>query len=126
MGAYALAFHGHPRATGDIDIWIRPTRDNAGSLLLALRDFGFGSLDISEEDVLSGKAIQLGFPPVRIDLMTALDGLSPEEIWASRQSGMFGEERVCYLGREAYVRNKRALGRHKDLADLELLGERVD
>jgi hypothetical protein len=123
VGSYALAFHGQPRATGDIDIWIRPTQANAHALLQALHDFGFGSLDISTTDVLSGKIIQLGFPPVRIDLMTILDGLTPDEIWESRESGMFGDQTVWFLGREAFVTNKRVLGRHKDLADLELLGE---
>ena len=126
VGSYALAFHGAPRATGDIDIWIRPIEANAERLLAALRDFGFGALDISVEDILSGKIIQLGFPPVRIDLLTLLDGLDADQVWASREGGRFGEEAVSYLGRDAFIRNKRAAGRHKDLADLELLGETVD
>jgi hypothetical protein len=125
VGAYALAFHGIPRATGDIDIWIRPTLENSEALLQALREFGFGSLDISRKDILSGKVIQLGFPPVRIDLLTVLEGLSSEETWESRNQGMFGDQPVFYLGKDAFVKNKRALGRHKDLADLELLGEQV-
>ena len=123
VGSYALAFHGQPRATGDIDLWIRPTPENSEALLQALRDFGFGSLDISTKDILSGKVIQLGFPPVRIDLMTVLEALTPQEIWESRNQGMFGDHPVFYLGKDAFIKNKRALGRHKDLADLELLGE---
>jgi hypothetical protein len=126
VGSYALAFHGAPRATGDIDIWIRPVEANAEALLAALREFGFGSLEISVQDVLSGKIIQMGFPPVRIDLVTLLDGLDADQIWASKERGRFGEENVFYLGRDAFIRNKRAAGRHKDLADLELLGETVD
>ncbi len=125
VGSYALAFHGAPRATGDIDVWIRPTETNAEALLGALRDFGFGSLEISVKDILSGKIIQMGFPPVRIDLVTLLDGLDADQTWVSREKGIFGEETVFYLGREAFITNKRAAGRHKDLADLELLGETV-
>lgn len=124
VGSFALAFHGCPRATGDIDFWIRPTSSNAKNLLKALRDFGFGELDISEDDVLSGNIIQLGYPPVRIDLISVLDGLTSEEVWEGRQIGKFGNHDVHYISKESYIKNKRALGRHKDLADLELLGEK--
>ena len=125
VGAFALAFHGHPRATGDIDFWIRPTSSNAKALIKALVDFGFGRLDITEGDVLSGKIIQLGFPPVRIDIITTIDGLVPEEIWKTKEQDRLGAHDVFYLGREAFIKNKRAMKRHKDLADLELLGEKV-
>jgi hypothetical protein len=124
VGSFALAFHGCPRATGDIDFWIRPTSSNARNLLKALNDFGFGKLDISEDDVLSDNIIQLGYPPVRIDLISALDGLTPEEIWEGRQAGKFGDHDARYISKENYIKNKRTLGRHKDLADLELLGEK--
>ena len=69
VGSFALAFHGSPRATGDIDFWIRPTTSNAKALIKALEDFGFGGLDITGEDIVSGKIIQLGVPPVRIDII---------------------------------------------------------
>ena len=123
VGSFALAFHGHPRATGDIDIWIRPTSLNAQAALKALKDFGFENIDLKEDDILSGKIIQLGYPPVRIDIITVLDGLNSDEIWNSRQLGKFGNLEVAYIGRDAFIKNKRALGRHKDLADLEMLGE---
>jgi hypothetical protein len=123
VGSFALAFHGHPRATGDIDIWIRPTSLNAQAALKALKDFGFENIDLKEDDILSGKIIQLGYPPVRIDIITALDGLTSDELWDSRQLGKFGNLEVVYIGRGAFIKNKRALGRHKDLADLEMLGE---
>jgi hypothetical protein len=125
VGSFALAFHGCPRATGDIDFWIKPTGSNAKALLKALNDFGFGELEISEEDILSGQIVQLGYPPVRIDLITVLDGLTPDEIWESREKGNFGKNSVFYLGRGAFVKNKLTLGRNKDLADLELLGEKA-
>ena len=124
VGSFALAFHGCPRATGDIDFWIRPTAENAKRLLKALNDFGFGELKIAEDDILSGKIIQLGYPPVRIDLISVLEGLDSNEIWDTREKGEFGEHQVFYLGRKAFIKNKRTLGRHKDLADLEALGEK--
>lgn len=89
-----------------------------------MQNFGFGQLDISESDVLSGNIIQLGYPPVRIDLISVLAGLTPDEIWESRQAGKFGDHDVHYISRVSYIKNKRAVGRHKDLADLELLGEK--
>jgi hypothetical protein len=125
VGSFALAFHGYPKATGDIDFWIRPTLKNANRLLNTLRDFGFGELDISEGDIMSDKIIQLGFPPVRIDLIPKLQGLTRDEIWESRIEGKFGKHQVFYIGRSAFIKNKRSLGRHKDLADLELLGEKI-
>jgi len=125
VGSFALAYHGYPRATGDIDFWIQPTSSNIRALRKALCDFGFKELDILDNDLLSGKIIQLGYPPVRIDLITILDGLTIKEVWESKEKGKFGDHDVYYLGREAFIKNKRALGRHKDLADLELLGEKV-
>jgi hypothetical protein len=125
VGSFALSFHGHPRATGDMDVWIRRSPENAFTILKVLDEFGFGSLGVTGDDLLEDKVIQLGQPPVRIDLMTELDGLTPDEIWAGRIAGRFGDMSVFYLGREAFVRNKRSLGRHKDLADLEALGEKV-
>jgi len=76
VGSFALAYHGYPRATGDIDFWIRLTPLNVKALLKALYDFGFGESEISEGDIMSGNIIQLGYPPVRIDLITILDGLT--------------------------------------------------
>jgi len=123
VGSFALAYHGHPRATGDMDVWIRPTEHNVNAVLKAVNDFGFESFSVTENDLLSGKIIQLGFPPVRIDIITVLDGLKSNEIWESRQKGKLGDLDVAYIGREAFIKNKRAIGRHKDLADLDLLGE---
>jgi hypothetical protein len=125
VGSFALSFHGHPRATGDMDVWIRRSPENASRILKALDAFGFGSLGVTGDDLLEDKVIQLGQPPVRIDLMTELDGLTPDEVWAGRVAGRFGDMPVFYLGRDAFIRNKRSLGRHKDLADLEALGEKV-
>jgi len=94
-------------------------------LLNALHEFGFGKLDVSEKDLLSGKIIQLGYPPVRIDLITTLDGLTNDEIWNTCEAGKFGKHDVFYIGRDAFIKNKLATGRHKDLADIEMLGENL-
>ncbi len=123
VGAFALAYLGFPRFTGDLDIWIKPSSSNAQALINALASFGLQSLALTEQDILSEDVIQLGYPPVRIDILTTLDGLTADEIWASRQTGTFGKDTIYYLGREAFLKNKRAIGRHKDIADLETLGE---
>ena len=125
VGAYALAFHGAPRYTGDIDLLVRPSPDNAKAILAALADFGFASLGLSEGDFLQpDRVIQLGVPPVRIDLLTSLTGVTWEEALSGCSNGQYGGVPVRYLGREELVRNKRALGRAKDLADIEALGAR--
>ena len=123
VGAFALAHLGFPRATGDIDIWIKPTAANARALLQAIEDFGFKSLALTQDDILSGKIIQMGYPPVRIDLLTELDGVTEKEVWSSRQEGRFGDHAVFYLGKDVFIKNKRAAGRKKDLVDLDLFDE---
>lgn len=123
VGSFDLAFLGSPRYTGDLDVWIRPTETNAQAVLRAMEDFGLKSLAVTEQDIMSGKIIQLGYPPVRIDLLTLLDGVAADEIWESRQEGQLGSHAVNYMGKAAFVKNKRAAGRPKDLADLAALGE---
>ncbi len=124
VGGYALAFHGAPRATGDIDILIKASPDNAERIVDALADFGFGSLDLSREDFEKpDQVIQLGVPPVRIDIITSLSAVSWEEAEAGRAPGTLGDVEVFYLGLEEFVASKRAAGRKKDLADLEALGQ---
>lgn len=123
VGAHALAFHGAPRYTGDLDIYIRPTAENAERVMVALADFGFGSLGLSEKDFsVPGRVVQLGYPPVRIDLVTSLSGVSWEDVSANMVDGEYGNVLVKYIGHAEFVRNKRAIGRKKDLADLEALG----
>jgi hypothetical protein len=124
VGAHALAFHGAPRYTGDMDIFVRPGSDNAQRILQALDEFGFGSLGLKVEDFIdSDRVIQIGVVPVRIDIVTSLTGVSWEEAVQGRVAGHYGDLEVFYLGREQFILNKRALGRKKDLADLEAIGE---
>lgn len=122
VGGYALAHHGCPRFTGDIDVLVRPTPENAERVLEALRKFGFGMLGITIEDLATeGRVVQLGFPPQRIDILTRIDGLD----WhaASERPSIDGSLGfpVPYISRAALLRNKRASGRLKDLADAEAL-----
>lgn len=124
VGAYALAFHGVPRYTGDMDIYVLPTEANAAHIMAALEEFGFGSVGLSAQDFMQpDKVVQLGYPPVRVDLMTSISGVSSEDAFNRRVWGEYGEVPVFYLGRNDFVANKRACGRRKDLADLEALGE---
>lgn len=124
VGAYALAFHGAPRYTGDLDIFVKPDIKNAKNILSALSEFGFGSVGLNTSDfVLEDQVIQLGLPPVRIDIITSLTELTWEEVIAGRQKGMYGDIPVHFIGRKEYIKNKRVVGRKKDLADLEMLGE---
>jgi predicted nucleotidyltransferase len=124
VGGYALAYHGVPRFTGDIDVFIKSDYQNAERILNALEAFGFGSLDIAIEDFLHpNNIIQLGVPPVRIDLITSISGVTWEEANTSKENGLFGDITVSFIGKEQFIINKRASGRKKDLADLESLGE---
>ena len=124
VGAFALAHHGAPRYTGDLDILVRPDSENGQRILRALDAFGFGSLGLTVEDFAApGKVVQLGVPPVRVDIVTSITGVSWEEAAAGRAQGAYGDVSVYFLGREEFLRNKRALGRKKDLADVEAIGE---
>jgi hypothetical protein len=124
VGGYALAFHGAPRYTGDLDVFVMPDADNARNILIALNDFGFGGLGFSADDFTRpGKVVQLGYPPVRIDIITSLTGVSWDDASKNAVSGMYGNVPVNFIGKEELIRNKKAIGRHRDLADVEALGE---
>ena len=124
VGAYALAYHGRPRASGDLHVWIEPTPENAARIHRALSAFGAPLDDLSQGDLVQPDLVyQIGVPPRRIDVLTSLTGVSFSEAWATRVTGRFGDLECSFLGREALIRNKRSLGRARDLADLESLGE---
>jgi len=124
VGGYALAFHGAPRYTGDIDIFVASNAKNAERIFSALEDFGFGSVGLTSADFNKpGQIIQLGVPPVRIDIVTSISGVSWEEAESNQVKGIYGDIRVQYIGREQLIVNKKSVGRKKDLADLEALGE---
>ena len=124
VGGYALAFHGAPRFTGDIDIFVKPDQQNAKQIIKALVEFGFSSLDLTIDDFkYPDKVIQLGLPPVRIDIITSISGVSWEEADATKVPGRYGDISISFIGKKQFITNKRAIGRKKDLADLEALGE---
>jgi hypothetical protein len=125
VGSYALAFHGAPRFTGDIDLFVKPEGANAKRILSVLDEFGFGSLNFSESDFTSpDNIVQLGVPPVRVDIMTSLTGVSWDKAQAGKVSGSYGDTIVFFIGKKDLVANKKALGRTKDLADIEALGDK--
>ena len=125
VGAFAVAHHGYPRYTGDLDLLIRPSAENADRVLRALSQFGFGKLDVAADDLrYEGKVVQLGLPPHRIDLITSVSGVSFDEAWLSRESGDLGGVPAPFIGRDALLKNKESTGRAKDLGDAEELRKR--
>jgi hypothetical protein len=127
VGAYALAVHGAPRATGDLDIWIDPEPSNAAKVWAALLRFGapVAALGLSRDDLTRrDQVIQIGLPPRRIDVLTTISGVEFADAWDGRVTHPVGNVPIPFIGRDAFVRNKKASGRARDLADLEALGER--
>ena len=122
VGAYALAFHGAPRFTGDLDVLVRPDVENAARLLAALNAFGFPATELTPQAVADRRRmLQMGLPPVQIHVMSAISGVEWEDAWADRVEGPLGRHTVPFLGRETFIRNKRAAARPKDLADIDAL-----
>jgi hypothetical protein len=122
VGAHALAAHGHVRATGDLDVWVRPESANATRVLSALRAFGAPLQDLTAADLSqAGTVFQIGVAPIRIDVLTAIDGVSFEEAWPDRLVARFADIPVPVLSAAHLARNKRAAGRAQDLADVEWL-----
>jgi hypothetical protein len=122
VGAHALAAHGHVRATGDLDVWVRPESANARRVLEALQAFGAPLADLTAEDLMRpGTVFQIGVAPIRIDVLTAIDGVTFEDAWAERLVARFVDLPVPVLSARHLIRNKRTVGRAQDLADVEWL-----
>lgn len=124
VGAYALALHGVPRFTGDLDVFVRPSADNAERVWRSLATFGapVAAAEVRPADLATpGIVYQIGLPPARIDILTAISGVTFDEAWASREIADLEGSSVSFIGREALRRNKRAAGRPKDLADVARL-----
>jgi len=123
-GAYALAAHGVPRATGDLDVWIRSSGENAERVFRALATFGAPLTGMTKEDFrVPGTVFQIGVPPQRIDVLTALDGVSFEQAWPHRAEVDLAGMKVPVIGRADLITNKRAVGRPQDIADIARLEE---
>ncbi len=125
VGAHAVAFHGHPRLTGDLDLLFRTTPENAAKLELVCAAFGFvGPPFVAAEFLRLGQIFQLGRVPNRIDLLNSISGVETEQAWANREAGEISELSVFYISKADLIQNKLAAGRGKDLLDVEILSRR--
>lgn len=122
IGAFAVGFYGAPRYTKDMDILIEPKRENARRIIKSLIEFGFKSLNLKEEDFIKeGKFIQLGYEPVRIDLITSIKGFDFDEIWKNKAAGRYGNQKAFFMGLKELIKNKKRSGRGQDNVDAALL-----
>lgn len=124
VGAYAVGAHGHPRYTGDLDVWVRPTVDNSARTVAAVNAFGFASFEVPADGFSQpGKVLQLGGRPLGIDIMTSVAGVEFDTAWQRRMTVDLEGLPVHFLGLEDLVASKKATGRPKDLGDLDELGK---
>lgn len=122
VGAYALAHHGRPRYTGDIDFFVEASAQNAERLSQVLRQFGFANVGVAEEDfTVPDQIVQLGVEPHRMDIMTSISAVAFDEAWDTREYGDLDGLRVPFISKELLKRNKAAVGRKQDLADIDYL-----
>ncbi len=122
VGGYAVALHGHPRYTKDLDVWIDRTPENAERVVAALVEFGFGSLGLTQADFLeAGQIVQLGYPPSRIDILLTLKGVEFDVCYEHKIVEENGETAVNFIDLDNLIANKKAVGRHQDLADVASL-----
>lgn len=124
VGAHALAVHGYPRATGDLDIWVRPTKGNADRVWQAIETYRAPRRNVTRDDFYTPNTVfQIGVAPYRIDILTSIDGVDFEEAWQKRTDTAVDDIAFCVIGRDELLKNKRASGRPKDLADAAWLEE---
>ena len=122
VGGYAVGIHGHPRYTGDLDIWINPTPQNAELILKSVNEFGFSSFKLTQADFTKpGNVIQLGHPPLRIDLLTEIDGVTFEECFKNRKEVTIEDLEVNFIGYNDLLKNKKESGRPRDIDDIDNL-----
>ena len=122
VGGYALAFHDAPRFTGDVDVWVNATGENARRVLDALRAFGAPVSELSVEELgRPGLVVQIGVVPNRVDVLTSIDGVSFEEAWPRRVAGEYGGHRIHVISKDDLIRNKLATGREQDALDVQRL-----
>lgn len=122
VGGYAVGIHGHPRYTGDLDIWLNPTQENAEKVIECVNEFGFASFGLKVSDFTKeGNIVQLGYPPLRIDLLTEIDGVTFSECYLNRKEVEIEGVMVYFIGYWDLLKNKKETGRHKDLDDIDNL-----
>jgi hypothetical protein len=120
IGGYAVAIHARPRFTNDLDVFVDTERSNAEGVLAALKDFGFGDVGISLDDLTKpDQVIQMGLPPLRIDLLTSITAVSFPEAWERRVTAKYGKQSVFFIGKQDLITNKKGTGRKRDLQDVE-------
>lgn len=122
IGAYAIAFYAKPRYTKDIDILVEPNVENARRIIKSINDFGFKNLGLTKEDFSQkNKIIQLGYEPLRVDILTSIEGCTFEKIWKNKKTARYGKQKVFFIGINELIKNKSLLRRKQDEADLEML-----
>jgi predicted nucleotidyltransferase len=122
VGGYAVGVHGHPRYTGDLDIWLNPSSENADKILLCVIEFGFSSYGLTKDDFTKeGNIVQLGYPPLRIDLLTQIDGVTFDLCFQNRKEVEIDGLTLNFIGYQDLLQNKKASGRLRDLDDLDQL-----
>ena len=127
VGGYAVSIHGYPRYTGDLDIWLNPTPENAKKILTAVNEFGFSSFKLSESDFTKKEnIIQLGYPPLRIDLLTEIDGVTFNDCFVNRKEVTIEGLKFFFIGYNDLLKNKKKSGRYNDLNDLENLEDKEE
>jgi hypothetical protein len=125
VGGYAVARHGYPRFTGDLDVLVLPSQPNAEKIMTVLDAFGFSFDNLSAQDFLQpGMIVQLGIAPGRIDLITSIEGVSNEDVFSTKVTDQWEDLAVFIIGLEQLIRNKRAAGRPQDIADAAMLEKR--
>ena len=124
IGAFAFGYHARPRYTKDLDILIEPEATNAKKIIEALKDFGFESLNLTVNDFCAeNKVIQLGYEPVRVDLITSIQGVDFQQVWNNKVKGKYGKQEVYFIGLDDLIKTKEIARRGQDLVDLEILKE---
>jgi hypothetical protein len=122
VGAYAVAFYGKARFTKDMDVLVEPSLENGKRIVKALSDFGFENSGLTAQDFTErGSIIQLGYEPVRVDIMTSIAGVTFDEAWGNRVTGSYGDEQVLFIGLEELIKSKEMTGRKQDAVDVEVL-----
>lgn len=122
VGGYAVGIHGYPRYTGDLDIWLNPSDENAERILASVNEFGFSSFNLTKEDFTkAGNVVQLGYPPLRIDLLTEIDGVAFNECYVNRKEVKIDGLTLNFIGYDDLIKNKKQTGRHRDLGDIDNL-----
>jgi len=120
VGGYAFAVHAFPRFTNDLDIWIDADEQNAEKILKTLKEFGFQELEVTIGDLTTpDKIVQIGYPPLRIDILTSIDGVEFTDAWKHKMSAEYGNQTMHLINRDHLIQNKKASGREKDRRDLE-------